>query len=676
MHMHKISTQLQSHLLCASLRTVLVRAQAARDTPPRPTPRQCESESVPDAVASDLQTSHASGAHGRQLESDNSLRDGVHVSADQRILLNPIPDSAMNAAYEYVLPRHLALLGPRSLGSDEACAALAPSLRPPGSFTTGVQRRGLDRQRTAASSMPSAAQAGRGLALPVDSSSSGAEVTAEGGSGRTVPLTRRAAAERSVESLAACSVEPGSTIVVSPLDDTTATSSSVSRTGGSQSAGITVGSRLQAASKNVPNTTASTQTSEGAAASMLAAPLVAGRLLGTALAVMEAQPASTAEIQPVATPGIQLAATSATTGRTRPAPRNARAAHPQQTTAGERHAERVVKRASRLKEQLDAFGEDDRFLGRYEMLGRQHRQRGGQGMVQFAVAPDGCDFAIKFFLDLEAFFTEATLYAACFPHVRSGILPQAAERAAALQCSPNEGGATLAKVASRFLPHVEAVCDGSAGGLEDPRGRPLPPCIVMEKGESLHDWSERAEPDIFTSLAVLSNISKRLADMHDAGYVHRDLKPANIMWLPRQNRWTVIDFGSIARAGEAAPLSFTLTYAPPEVADAYSAGTHQIRSTAALDSWSIGVVAFDLLTAAPAFNMLSDGRAKVVQRLQGKLPLPWEGSLTADIQARLGVFKKPVLQLLQRDPAQRSTMRKFHDTCAALSAGPGADIEA
>ena len=52
--------------------------------------------------------------------------------------------------------------------------------------------------------------------------------------------------------------------------------------------------------------------------------------------------------------------------------------------------------------------------------------------------------------------------------------------------------------AAKFLPQVEAVCDDAV----DPRGRALPPCIVMEKGESLQDWSNRAEPDLFASLAV------------------------------------------------------------------------------------------------------------------------------------------------------------------------------
>ena len=123
----------------------------------------------------------------------------------------------------------------------------------------------------------------------------------------------------------------------------------------------------------------------------------------------------------------------------------------------------------------------------------------------------------------------------------------------------------------------------------------------MEKGESLSDWTARSHPDLFQGIAVLVHVATRLRDMHAAGYVHRDVKPGNIMLLPRKNSWTVIDFGCTARTGEPAPLSFTVQYAPPEVIDAYLAKHKSIVATEAMDAWAMGVVAFELLTGAPAF---------------------------------------------------------------------------
>lgn len=126
-------------------------------------------------------------------------------------------------------------------------------------------------------------------------------------------------------------------------------------------------------------------------------------------------------------------------------------------------------------------------------------------MVQFAEdVEDMSEYAIKFFLDYEAFLTEAAIFAACFPCIHSRVSNEVKARADATAGLGVDGAAAvhLSGVAVQFLPQVETVCDGSAGGLEDPQGRPLPPCIVLEKGESLHDWSDRAEPDLFTSLAV------------------------------------------------------------------------------------------------------------------------------------------------------------------------------
>ena len=112
-------------------------------------------------------------------------------------------------------------------------------------------------------------------------------------------------------------------------------------------------------------------------------------------------------------------------------------------------------------------------------------------------------------------------------------------------------------------------------------------------------------------MQILSNVARRSADMHAAGFVHRDLKPANVMWLPRQNRWTVIDFGCIARVGEKAPLNFSLAYAAPEVAVAYGWRRRSIQAQPAMDAWSLGVTAFELLTQAPAFDLVAHGRSAV-----------------------------------------------------------------
>ena len=110
---------------------------------------------------------------------------------------------------------------------------------------------------------------------------------------------------------------------------------------------------------------------------------------------------------------------------------------------------------------------------------------------------------------------------------------------------------------------------------------------------------------------IVHHICECLEDLHKAGYVHRDLKPANIMWLPSQNRWTLIDFGCAARIGTEARMGFSLAYAAPEVVRAYFREQKTtITATAALDAWSVGVVAVELFSGSPALNLFH-GQDKV-----------------------------------------------------------------
>ena len=157
---------------------------------------------------------------------------------------------------------------------------------------------------------------------------------------------------------------------------------------------------------------------------------------------------------------------------------------------------------------------------------RVHTCAAGQAVVQFVrQRSDRCEYAVKFFLDRHAFRAEAALYAACTPGVtrRNLQTPGTAEEHTA--CTPGALGKDVRKsgedygatatasccapdshsvgaVVSKFLPQVEAVCDGLEDGGKDVRGQKLPPCIVMEKGESLQDWSDRGESDLYTTIAV------------------------------------------------------------------------------------------------------------------------------------------------------------------------------
>eukprot|EP00892_Ulva_mutabilis_P012074 jgi/Ulvmu1/9239/UM005_0339.1 len=318
----------------------------------------------------------------------------------------------------------------------------------------------------------------------------------------------------------------------------------------------------------------------------------------------------------------------------------------------------VATRLRFLHHQLSSLVADGVILGGLRVLPDVERQQGGaapqatapaycsrcQGVVIFAVGTeDKHAYAIKFFVARSAFCAERQLYES----------------------------ATLGPL----MPRVHDIYDPeeTPERLLDRSGQSLPPCIAMERGESLTHWSRRAKPDIFQAIGVLAHVAARLLDIHEAGMVHRDIKPSNIMLLPHENRWTVIDFGIAAAAGEEAPLACTAAYAPPEVVLALDAGARRMVADTAMDAWALGVVAFELLTGRPTFDVLCDGKAVVMQQLRGEGELPWEGEryrAHPTDRRRLGVFRQPVLALLARAPQERATIAQFCSSCERLFSSP------
>lgn len=76
------------------------------------------------------------------------------------------------------------------------------------------------------------------------------------------------------------------------------------------------------------------------------------------------------------------------------------------------------------------------------------------------------------------------------------------------------------------------------------------------------------------------------------------------MFLPRTKRWTLIDFGCAAHAGSYARTGFSLYFAAPEALSAYLAEDGGVVATHALDAWSMGVLAMELLTGKPVFDKM------------------------------------------------------------------------
>ncbi|HYR09338.1 MAG TPA: protein kinase [Longimicrobium sp.] len=190
--------------------------------------------------------------------------------------------------------------------------------------------------------------------------------------------------------------------------------------------------------------------------------------------------------------------------------------------------------------------------------------------------------------------------------------------------------------------------------------------LVMEllRGESLRERLARQDDPIplRTALRILRDAALGVAAGHEAGLIHRDLKPANIFLEGDAASPTVriLDFG-IAKLIDEAEDEETRTHLtlPGEWfgSEFYSPPEHLRREgvTRASDVYSLGVVAFELLTRTRLFTSQDQDRRR------NGLPVPVP-SLVARNAAIPRDVEWIVRKALEEDPAER------FDTAGELAA--------
>jgi serine/threonine-protein kinase len=142
--------------------------------------------------------------------------------------------------------------------------------------------------------------------------------------------------------------------------------------------------------------------------------------------------------------------------------------------------------------------------------------------------------------------------------------------------------------------------------------------IVMEflQGETLGAYCERngkLAGDVGLARAILRQVAQALGAAHDRGIIHRDLKPENV-FLAGEGAGTsasikILDFGiaKLVSAGKVPVITHTkeLLGTPVYISPEQAAGGKALDHRA--DIYSLGCIAFEMLTGRPVFTADSIG---------------------------------------------------------------------
>jgi serine/threonine-protein kinase len=223
--------------------------------------------------------------------------------------------------------------------------------------------------------------------------------------------------------------------------------------------------------------------------------------------------------------------------------------------------------------------------------------------------------------------------------------------------------------ASLRTPHVAHIHDY---GVED--GTPFIAMELLEGEDLARRLSDRGPMSLAETARTVEPIAKALSAAHAAGLVHRDIKPRNV-FLARSDTGDeivkVLDFGIVkdTRPDAGGDTSSSIMLGTP-----YYMSPEQARGADVdprSDVWSLGVVAFEMLTGVRVFEgaTLGDTIARICNDAR-----PAATALAAHLPAEIDAFFE---RALARSPTKRfATARELAEALSGIAraAGAAADV--